>query len=88
MIAAIPLRKHLYACSAKLPFVRQKTSAAIRVLLVEAGRFDESELTQSVRHPRQEFAKVSEERFGESLGFHSKQMVATPVAAYNSAPQR
>jgi hypothetical protein len=35
------------------------------VIFLKAGRFDEGELTQSVHHPREPFAKVSEESFGK-----------------------
>jgi len=52
MIPAVFLLNHLDKSSPEKPFVGEEASAAVRVIFLKAGRFDESELTQSVHHPR------------------------------------
>jgi hypothetical protein len=44
VIAAMPLLKDLDTSSAEQPFVSEKASAAVGVVFLETGRFDECEL--------------------------------------------
>ncbi len=83
VIASVSLLDDVHSCSAKQPFVREKTSAAISVILFQAGRFDEGELAQGVHHPRKPFAKVGEESFRKFLLGHDKEMVTMQMTPGN-----
>jgi hypothetical protein len=84
MIAATSLLYDLDEGPAKEPFVSEETSTTVSVVFFETGRFDERELAQCVHHPREPFAKVSEESFGECLLGHDGEMVAMRMARGNS----
>jgi hypothetical protein len=85
MIAAISLPDDLDKGAAEQPFVREVAGATVGVIFLEAGRLDESELTESISHPREPFTKVREESLGKRFLSHNEEIVATQRNQSNDA---
>jgi hypothetical protein len=83
VVTSASLFDQLYVSPAKGPFVGEETSAAVGVIFLKAGRLDQCELTQSVHHLREPFAKVSKESLGKRYLGHDREMVTTAVPAGN-----